>query len=67
MGLKKIRDIFDLKKWQEHTLPEAKDWVEAQFPREHYGENIWTYEAWSLRALLEQAFMAGIESVSEKK
>lgn len=56
------RHIFDLDAWTNRTAKDAKDWVEAQFPEEHYGKDILIYEAWDLRALLEQAYMAGVES-----
>jgi len=73
------RYIFDLSAWKNNTTPDAKGWVEEQFSRENYSEEIvqddfhkmnskdidkWVYEAWDLRALLEQAYMAGKESVT---
>jgi len=61
------RYIFDLDKWKNETSKDAKDWVEVQFPEKHYGYNIAVYEAWGLRPLFEQAYMAGKESASEVK
>lgn len=59
---KPTRWIFDLDAWKNNTTPDAKEWVEEQFPKKHYGDDIYTYEAWDMRALLEQAYMAGKES-----
>jgi hypothetical protein len=56
------RWIFDLDKHKNETSKDAIDWVESQFPEEHYGKDILIYEAWSFRALLQQAYMAGKES-----
>lgn len=56
------RDIFDLEAYKNQTDQDAKDWVDAQFPEKYYGESILVYEAWDLRKLLEQAYMAGKES-----
>jgi uncharacterized coiled-coil DUF342 family protein len=57
--------IFDLEFYRAHVTPEAKGWVEEQFPEEHYGEDILVYEAWGMRALLEMAFMAGASSARQ--
>lgn len=59
------RWIFDLDAWKNKTTPDAKQWVEEQFPEQHYGLDILIYEAWDMRALLEQAYMAGKESKDE--
>lgn len=56
------RDIFNLDLYKNKMTQDAKDWVEEQFPEEYYGK-ISYYEGWDLRALFEQAYMAGKESV----
>lgn len=60
------RYIFDLDAHEHAMDQDAKDWVEANFPEEHYGDILF-YEGWPLRSLLEQAYMAGKESKDEKK
>ena len=63
--VKELRYIFDLDKYKNQTDKIAKDWVESNFPEKHYGHDILIYEAWDMRALLEQAFMAGRESITK--
>lgn len=75
------RYIFDLDKRNSHTDQDAKAWVESNFPKENYGKEIYPgkclplnkeelddfwFEAWDLRALFEQAYMAGKENQSDK-
>lgn len=61
---KEQRWIFDLEQHNNNTSQDAKDWVESNFPDQHYGKEILdlVYEGWDLRSLLEQAYMAGKES-----
>lgn len=61
------RDIFDIEARITNTDDDAKEWSESQFPKEHYGNDILIYEGWGMRALLEQAFMAGKESKEQAK
>lgn len=61
-----MRYIFDLEKLKTDTLPEAYQWVEDQFPVKNYGEDILIWEAWGMRYLLTQSFMAGRESLESK-
>lgn len=60
---KEPRWIFDLDAYRNRTTIDAKEWVESQFPEQHYGKDILIYEAWDMRALLEQSYMAGKESM----
>lgn len=67
--MKKTRWIFDLNEWKTNTSLDAKKWVNNQFPKKHYGNEILesVYEGWDLRAFLEQAYMAGKESSTNKR
>lgn len=61
------RQLFDLDKWMFNTTEDAEAWVEKQLPAEEYGRDILIFENWDLRALLEQAYMAGKESTTTTK
>lgn len=61
--MEKTRYIFDLDAWKNKTTVDAKEWVESNFPEKNYGKDIFTYEAWDGRALFEQSYMAGKESM----
>lgn len=65
--MNKQRNIFDNDKHTNHTDKDAIDWVERNFPEENYGYNILIYEAWPFRNLLEQAYMAGKESLQSER
>jgi hypothetical protein len=58
------RVIFDADEADNNTSFDARQWVEDQFPCKHYSVDIFWYEGWSFRSLLEQAYMAGKESIS---
>ena len=58
--------MFDLDFYNKEVTQDAKDWVESQFPVEHYGKDIEIYEAWGMRYLFEIAYMAGKLSQKEE-
>lgn len=55
----KFIHIFNDDFYNSQISLESKQWVEDNFPEKNYGKDIFIYEAWPMRSLLEMAFEIG--------